>query len=134
MKLKLLNALLVLTSLMGYLQWGQNEHLFLFQAEIDIFKKFLSEPLSVLHPFILLPFAGQLLLFITLFQKKPNALLTYIAMSALGLLLGFMLLIGVMILNTKIIVCALPFLFITVLTIRELRKQRKQVGGHVRNS
>lgn len=134
MKLKVLNALLILTSLCGYLQWGQNEHLFLFQAEIDIFKKFISDPLSVLHPFILLPFAGQLLLIITLFQKKPSAILTYIAMSALGLLLGFMLLIGVMILNTKIIVCALPFLFITVLTIRELRKQRKQVGRHARNS
>lgn len=125
MKLKLLNALLVLTSLLGYLQWGQNEHLFLFQAEMEIFKKFLSDPISVLHPFILLPFAGQLLLIITLFQKKPSALLTYIAMSALGLLLGFMLLIGVMILNIKIIVCAMPFLFIAVFTIRELRMQRK---------
>ncbi|HPI53831.1 MAG TPA: hypothetical protein PLU10_04010 [Chitinophagaceae bacterium] len=126
MKLKIYNTLLLLTSLFGYLQWGRDQHLFLFQAELDIFKKLLSNPLSVLHPFILLPFAGQIILCITLFQKKPSALLMYIAMLALGLLLGFMLLIGLLILNTKIIVCALPFLFITVLTIRELRMQRKR--------
>ena len=126
MKLKLLNTLLILTSLLGYLQWGQNKHLFLFQAEMDIFKKFLSDPLSVLHPFILLPFAGQIILFITLFLKKPNPILTYTGIASLSLLLGFMFVIGCMILNIKMIFFALPFLIMTVITFRELRKQHRE--------
>jgi len=69
MKIKFLNGLLILTSLVGYLEWAGNNHLFLFQAEADIIKKLITDPKSVMHPFILLPIIGQVLLLITLFKK-----------------------------------------------------------------
>ncbi|MBK8585479.1 MAG: hypothetical protein IPN88_08660 [Bacteroidetes bacterium] len=117
-KEKLLNLLLVLTSFIGYLEWGKENHLFLLQAEVEIISKFISNPSSVIHPFILLPFVGQLLLIVTLFQAKPNKTLTYFGISGLGLLLGFMFIVGMLSLNYKIIVSTIPFLFLAILTIK----------------
>ena len=118
MKEKLLNLFLVLTSFIGYLEWGKENHLFLLQAEVEIISKFISNPSSVIHPFILLPFLGQLLLIITLFQAKPSKKLTYVGIVGLGLLLGFMFIVGMLSLNYKIIVSTIPFLFLAILTIK----------------
>lgn len=124
MKAKILNGLLIITSLLGYLEWGGNNHQFLFQAEAEIFSKLLYDPQSVIHPLILMPLAGQVLLLITLFQKTPNKRLTYIAIGSLGLLLGFMLFIGLIDLNLKIIISTIPFLTVSVYTILQLKKKQ----------
>ena len=78
MKSKILNLTLILTSLIGYLEWGQDMSMFLFQGELDVISKLFTDPLSVLHPFTLLPLLGQILLLITLFQKNPSKVLTYV--------------------------------------------------------
>ena len=39
MKSKIYNLLLILTSLVGYLEWGRKNHQFLFEAEAEIFTK-----------------------------------------------------------------------------------------------
>lgn len=72
MKAKILNLLLILTSLIGYLEWGKDASVFFFQAEAQILSKLFTDTQSVLHPLILLPLAGQLLLLITLFQKNKR--------------------------------------------------------------
>jgi hypothetical protein len=125
MKSKIFNLLLVLTSLIGFLEWGKTNQLFLFQAEAEIILKGINNPSSVLHPFVLFPLFGQLLLLITLFQSTPNRVLTFIGIGALTLLLGFMFLIGVMSLNLKIICSTIPFLVTAVLTIRHYTKIKK---------
>jgi hypothetical protein len=122
MKAKILNALLLVTSLFGYLEWGGNNHLFLFQAEGEIFSKLISDPTSVIHPFILLPIIGQALLLITLFQKTPQKLISYISIGSLGVLLAFMLIVGIMSLNLKIIVSTIPFLVTVVYTVMYYKK------------
>jgi hypothetical protein len=38
-KSKFFNLLLILTSLLGYLEWGKGHQMFLFQAEAEIFAK-----------------------------------------------------------------------------------------------
>lgn len=121
MKSKILNFLLLITSLIGYLEWGGNSHLFLFQAEAEIFSKLFTTPLSVLHPFILFPLIAQVMLIVTLFQKKPSILLTYISIGGLGILLVFMFLIGIMSLNFKIIFSTIPFIVVAILAIRHYR-------------
>ncbi len=125
MQSKLLNAGLIISSLFGYLEWSGNSHMFLFQAEADLFAKLFSNPLSVLHPFTMLPIIGQIILLITLFQKTPNRTLTYIGMIGLGLLLGFMFVIGVISGNYKITLSTVPFLFIVGLTVRYYRNLGK---------
>jgi hypothetical protein len=124
MKSKLLNVLLLLTSLVGYLEWGQNRKMFLFQLEAEIFTKFLRDSVSILHPFILLPFLGQVLLLITLFQKNPGKKLTYIGIGAIGILMALVLLIGCLNLNLWIIISAIPFFVISFITIRLNLKMR----------
>ena len=90
MKSKIVNLLLIVTSLFGYLEWSGNNHLFLFQAEMEIISKIFKDPMSMLHPFIVLPLLGQIVLFITLFQKKPSKFWTYLGMASIGILLFFM--------------------------------------------
>ena len=121
MKRKLLNALLIITSLFGYLAWGGNNHAFLFQVEAQLFSRLFSDPLSVLHPFTIIPLAGQVLLLWTLFQKRVSKVLTYTGIAALGSLLMLMLMIGIMSLHPGVIISVLPFLITAFITIRHYR-------------
>jgi len=106
---------------MGYLEWGGDNKSFLFQAEGEIFSKLLTDPASAIHPFTMLPLAGQLLLLATLFQKRPGKKLTFIGIAGIGVLLVFMFVIGLMSLNYKIILSTAPFLIVGVVTIRHHR-------------
>lgn len=124
MKVKILNLLLIITSLLGYLEWSGNSHIFLFKAEIEIFSKLFTNPVSVIHPFTILPLVSQILLLITIFQKKPSKILTYISITGLGLLIGFMFVIGLMSMNFKIIVSTIPFIVVAVKTVLILKNQK----------
>src|SRR5690606_119379 len=87
---KVLNACLILTSLVGYLEWGGDKSTFLFQAEAEVISQLFSDPLSAIHPLTLIPLVGQLMLFVTLFQKRPGRKLTFIGLACLSMLLLFM--------------------------------------------
>lgn len=125
MKQKWLNIGLILTSLLGYLEWGGGNSIFLAQAEWEIIYKLMTDPKSLIHPFVLLPLIGQLLLFLTLFQKVPSKWLTYIGIAGIGVLLLFMFLIGLLGLNWKVLLSCIPFLFLSVMTINNYRKKQK---------
>jgi len=125
MKTKILIVLLIITSLFGYLEWGGNNSAFLFQSEYDIFRLLFTAPKSIVHPFVLLPLFGQILLLIALFQKKPSKILIYISIACLGLLLGFMFFIGITSMNFKILISTLPFLATTIYTLWHFRKLNK---------
>ena len=115
---KILNLMVVTASLLGYLQWGKGDHMFLFQAETEILMKLFTNPGSVIHPFILLPLAGQLMLLFTLFQQQPSKELTLLAIAALGSLLLLIFFIGIISVNWKIIFSIIPFLIVGIQTIR----------------
>lgn len=129
MKHKILNLSLVLTSLIGYLEWGTDSKMFLFQGEMEILSKLFTDPTSVAHPFTLLPLFGQLLLLVTLVQKQPNKILTYTGLGCIGILLAFMFVIGLMSFNVKILLSAVPFLVTAVFTIRHLREKEPLPGA-----
>ncbi len=114
MKSKILNTLLILTSLIGYLEWGNSQHMFLFEIEVDIIKKLFFDPMSVVHPFVILPISAQLFLIFTLVQKKVSKKLSYVGIFGLSILLGFMFIIGLMSFNYKIIFSSSPFMIIAV--------------------
>lgn len=120
-KSKILNLLLILTSLFGYLEWSGNNHVFLFQGEYEILTKLWSDPASVAHPFIVLPLISQLLLLFTLFQKTPGKWLTLSSIAGLVLLLGFMFIIGIISFNIKILFSTLPFLVVAYFAVRHQR-------------
>jgi hypothetical protein len=119
MHAKILNTLLVLSSLIGYLEWSGNNQLFIFEAEMEIILKLFTDTNSVIHPLIIIPIGGQILLVVTLFQKKANKIMTYLSIAMLGCLLYLMLFIGIFSFNYKIIISTLPFLFISIAIVRQ---------------
>ena len=121
MKVKTLNLLLIIASLFGYLEWGKDQSSFLFQIELDILQRLFTDLLSVSHPFTIIPIVGQIVIFITLFQKEPSKKLTYIGIAFLSLLLGLMLFIGIISLNIKILLSTLPFFAVVILIIRNFK-------------
>ena len=123
MKAKLLNLGLIVSSLIGYLEWAGDNHMFLFQGEIDVVGKLFTDPASVAHPFTILPLVGQILLLITLFQKEPNKLLTFLGLGSIGVLLATVLLVVILALNIKIIASITPFFLISYLVIRQFRRE-----------
>ncbi|MCC7186681.1 MAG: hypothetical protein IT185_10595 [Acidobacteria bacterium] len=123
MRLKLLHVSLIIASLMGYLEWGGGQSVFLFQAEAQLVAKALEDPAAALHPFTVLPMLGQLALLVTLFQRTPSRGLAYAGVAGIGVLLGLMLLIGVMSMNLKIAVSCVPFLIFAVMTVRAHRRR-----------
>lgn len=128
LKQKVLNLLLIVTSLLGYLEWGNKNSTFLYKAEYELLIKLFSDPNSVLHPFTILPLAGQFILLIACFQKIPAKKLTYWGIGLLGVLLGFIFIIGIISFNTKIFLSVIPFWVIAIYTIRFLRKKHKKTA------
>lgn len=120
---RLLNICLLLTSLIGYLQWGKDQHAFLFQVEYDLIFGSKHSLQSFIHPFILIPLCGQLVLFYTIFQKTPNKALSLIGLICLSLIMLLILLIGIMTKNSSIAFSAIPFVITGILVLRYNRKQ-----------
>lgn len=124
MRGKLLNALAILTSLLGYLQWGNNHSMFLILAEWEVLSKLFKSPGEVFHPLTIFPLIGQILLLVTLFQKQPAKWLSYAGVFALGLLLGLMFFVGLIDLNVKIIASTIPFLVIAFFIFKHHKGQK----------
>lgn len=120
--MRLLNVLLLITSLMGYLEWGTDQHSFLFQAEYQI----LAGPWEAgnfQHPLVLLPMVGQVLLLVTVFQKTPGKWITLIGMGCIGLLLMMVLLAGALSLNVRMLASVLPFFITAAFVARKALKK-----------
>ena len=109
LKIKVFNILMLLTSLFGYMEWGGGNKAFLYESQLELFKGLASDPGSLLHPLVLLPLAGQLLLLCTLFQPNPGKWLTYSGMICLSLLLGIILFIGILESNSLMLWSTIPF-------------------------
>lgn len=125
MKYKILNVVLVITSLLGYMEWGGGKSAFLFSAELEVLKRLFTNAKSVVHPLTIIPLIGQLLLFVTLFQEVPGKALTYTGMISLGILLLLLFLIGVSSGNIKMAVASAPFLITSILIVMSYRKEKK---------
>jgi len=121
MKTRLLLLGLLVTSLLGRLEWGADQRMFLFEGEWDVLRKLFTDPLSVIHPLILFPLVGQALLLVSLLMPSPRKWVIYSAMGMLALLLGFMAFIGIIDLNWRILLSTLPYLTLCVLTVLHLR-------------
>ena len=120
---RFLNICLLLSFLIGYLEWGKGNHTFIFQAEFELFVKFKTNPISVLHPFTLMPFAGQVLLLITVFQRTPNRLMSLIGLGCLSIIMLFLFFIGAMGRNMNILISTLPFLLSGFFAIKYYRRK-----------
>jgi len=118
MKNSQLKILLLISTFIGYLEWGTDQSSFIVQSEWEVLKKVPEDPLSLLHPFILLPVAGQLLLLFDIFKKNKGKKLSVIAIVLMSLLYLMILFIGLLDMNFKKILSALPFFILSFVIIR----------------
>jgi len=115
---KLLNSLLLLSSFFGYLEWPPDNHGFIFQLEAEIIQLVKTKAASLAHPFIILPFIGQVLLLTSLFQSSPNRWLTLTGLLCTGLLMLLLFVIGLLTAHTGIVASTLPYLLISFFVVR----------------
>lgn len=118
MKNSQLKILLLISTFIGYLEWGTDQNSFIVQSEWEVLKKVPEDPLSLLHPFILLPVAGQLLLLFDIIKKNKGKKLSVIAIVLMSLLYLMILFIGLLDMNFKKILSALPFFILSFVIIR----------------
>ncbi|NUQ26160.1 MAG: hypothetical protein HUU34_19595 [Saprospiraceae bacterium] len=125
---KTLNILLILTSLLGYIEWGKDQHSFLFQMEYELIFGAARDASNFAHPIILLPLLGQLIILFTIFQKTPNIWLTFIGLGCLSTIMLLILAAGIGSLNYRIILSALPFVITGILIIRNHWRKMREVN------
>jgi hypothetical protein len=125
MKYRLLSAGLLFTSLFGYLEWGNDQHSFLFQVEYDLFFGSSQGADSFQHPFVFLPLLGQLLLLIAIFQNTPARLLVLSGMACISVLMLMIFIVGILSFNVAIAGSSLPFLFLAVFVMRTKWRRKK---------
>jgi hypothetical protein len=112
------NILLIISFLLGYLEWGKNQHIFIYQAIIELYQKGKVNPVSVLHPFTLLPLIGILLFLYTVFQKSPSRIISIIGAICMSSIMLMILIIGVIVPNFKMLISSLPFFTIAFFVIK----------------
>lgn len=117
-KYRIYHLCLILFSLIGYLEWGGGQKSFIVEVEIDILTKLFTDIKSILHPFVILPFIGQLILITTFIIKSSKVKLIHTGAIAIGLLYVLIFFIGCISLNLKILASSLPYLASYVMYIR----------------
>ncbi len=115
---KLLNLCLLLSFQFGYLEWGKGYHTFIFQAEAEILSKAMSNAASAVHPLIVIPLAGLLILLYTIFQKTPSRFLRLSGLACLSVLMLLLLFIGVTAGKWKIFASTIPFFVAAYFVLR----------------
>ncbi|MFZ1527386.1 MAG: hypothetical protein WAT19_01460 [Ferruginibacter sp.] len=121
---KFLNFLLLLAFQFCYLQWGKDSHAFIYEGTAEIFRQSLKTPLNFLHPAILVPFTGEILILATLFRKKNNRVFTLTGLACMGLLILLLFIIGILSMNMKITLSTIPFFITAVFVLRQNRKKK----------
>lgn len=104
-----------------YLEWPPDNSMFVFNAVYLILFQKGDLQTNLLHPAILLPLLGELILLYQAFQKAPSKRWAFIGMSLPGLLVLLLLFIGVAGLNIRIFAGTLPFLGSAVWVWRAFR-------------
>lgn len=115
---KWIHAGLVVTSLFGYLIWGQNQSSFLFSIEAKIVMNMMSHPEDLLHPAIGMPLTGQLALIFTLLQREPGPIFSWIGFGLLSTISLLVLGIGILEGAVEILLSVLPYWVFASLFIR----------------
>lgn len=125
---RLANIGILVSSLFGYMEWGKDQHSFLFEIEYELLfgQKNLLE--TITHPIVLASLSGQLLVFYCAITTNSSKKLNLLGLFLLGGLLLFILLAGILSANLKMIGSTLPFLIFAILLIVAIKKERPKTS------
>ncbi len=122
---RFINICLFMAFLMGYLEWGKNRHAFIFQIETEILIKGFTDFKSIFHPLILIPFAGQLMILVTIFQKKISRVVSLAGLACLSTFMILLFIIGLLTLNFKVTGSTIPFMIAGIFVLKYHWKKKK---------
>lgn len=120
---RVISLFIILSSLFPYLSWGMGSNsAFLFEIEWQILSHINTDASAILHPMVLIPITGQLviLIFGVIYPKIP---MVYLGILCLFMLIGFVMFIGFFSQNFQIILSCIPFLLSSVLYILLIKKK-----------
>ncbi len=100
---------LLVASLLPYLKWGGGHTAFLGQIEYQLLFDQGLQWDALLHPMVMLPLAGQVLLLATLAQRLPNWWLATVALLPVTLLISLVAIGAVLTRNIESMVSVMPF-------------------------
>lgn len=124
---KLLNALLLICFSFCYLEWPGNNSSFFYELELTMIRKEGDLLNTLTHPLIFTGIVSQLILLFCIVYPKPLNKLNGIAILALSLLVLFILLVGLLAMNFKIIASVIPFLVLASYYFIKIKPFRKTV-------
>lgn len=120
---RIISLFIILSSLFPYLSWGKgSNNAFLFEIEWQILSQINTDAAALLHPMVLIPITGQLviLIFGVIYPKIP---MVYLGILCLFMLIGFVMFIGFFSQNFQIILSCIPFHLTSVLYILLIKKK-----------
>ncbi len=120
-KSQLLKFCLVVSTLLPYLQWGDDNHAFVVEIELNFFQNIFSDFSKVAHPFTFIPLLGQILIGLSLLIKKHDNWYLIGGITATSILNLFLLFISILSLNAIMFVSLLPYFILVFLNIKNIR-------------
>jgi len=96
------------------MEWGKNGAAFIAEMEWTVFTSGKNLLENLFHPVIFPCLLGQLLLLYSAIAKEPNRWINSVAVILLAGIVLLFLLIGIMSVNWKVIIAAIPFILLSV--------------------
>lgn len=114
---------LFLSFFVCYMEWPPDNSAYVAEIAYQILFQRDDQSDTLLHPIILLPFLGLLLVLYSALRKEPNRRVIFTAMALMGVLVLLLLAIGIMGGNIKIVLSTLPFIGASIWCFRVFRKK-----------
>ena len=126
MNLRILNLLLIIAFSFCYLEWAGGNSSFVWEAEYQIFFEKQNLLQSITHPIIMFGLTGQILLLLAVIFPKMKRWINTIGVVLLGLPVLVFFIIGLLVLDFRVAGSTLPYLILTFLYFKQVRRLKKK--------
>ena len=86
--------------------------------EFDILQKLVVNPTSIIHPLVVLPLIGQIILLLALFKTNTHKYLVLIGIFGIFLLFAMIFIVGVLSMKFKIMFSVVPFFILALIWLK----------------
>lgn len=107
---KLLNLGLILTFMLGYMEWGQGQSAFVGQIQYEVFFGRPNWKENLAHPVLLAGFTGQLCLLYAMLAPRPRPWVNHLGVALLSLVMLLLFAVAVLAANPRMMAFNLLFL------------------------
>lgn len=129
--LRIISALLLITFLICYLKWGQDQGGLIIVLEYKLIFEQAKSAESLIHPLVIIPFLGQIILIWNVIRKRPDRRIALGGMISLGILVLMITLVAFLSRNLFMILSIVPFWIVSIILIRSYKKLKPTPAQNV---